>query len=150
MTRQIDELHEGGTWPDIPTLTPITTVPRRLTWHATADGPNCWSAGASTRAPGQTSSPERDEPDLVTGDEARVTCPACQRAILRERVRVWRMAHPDQPATVLRVVCAWCRAVLVPGTPGAPTSHGMCPECVRAMAADLPPVDAIVDHDPRD
>jgi hypothetical protein len=30
---------------------------------------------------------------------------------------------------VLHVVCAWCTRVLVAGSPGALTSHGLCPTC---------------------
>lgn len=40
--------------------------------------------------------------------------------------------HP--PA--LRVVCAWCQAVLTDGPP-EPTSHGICPSCRATM--DRPP-----------
>jgi ribosomal protein S27E len=30
---------------------------------------------------------------------------------------------------ILKLVCAWCTRVLREGTPGAHTSHGMCPGC---------------------
>lgn len=32
-------------------------------------------------------------------------------------------------AILLRVVCAWCGAVLSAGTPGALISHGICDSC---------------------
>jgi hypothetical protein len=36
-------------------------------------------------------------------------------------------------ADVLRVVCSWCKRALVEGDPGAPTSHGICPDCAPAV-----------------
>lgn len=35
----------------------------------------------------------------------------------------------------LREICAWCRAVLVEGTAGAPVTHGMCPKCAKELGA---------------
>ena len=40
--------------------------------------------------------------------------------------------------TTFRRVCAWCQAVLAEGSPGAPTSHGICPACEAAL---MPPTD---------
>jgi hypothetical protein len=40
-------------------------------------------------------------------------------------------------ALVLRVVCAWCRRVLVEGDPGAKTSHGLCPTCAKRFEQDV-------------
>jgi hypothetical protein len=39
--------------------------------------------------------------------------------------------------TVLRLVCAYCQRVLVEGTPGAHTSHGICPPCVEKLFEDV-------------
>ena len=33
--------------------------------------------------------------------------------------------------TALRRVCSWCQKVMAEGTPGAPTTHGICPDCER-------------------
>jgi hypothetical protein len=38
---------------------------------------------------------------------------------------------------VLRLQCSWCRRVLVEGTPGAATSHGICPPCVEKLFEDV-------------
>ena len=40
---------------------------------------------------------------------------------------------------ILRVVCAWCQRVLSEGTPGAATTHGMCPVCVVKFEAGATP-----------
>lgn len=40
-------------------------------------------------------------------------------------------------AVILRVVCAWCLRVLCEGTPGAATSHGMCPSCRGRFVGDV-------------
>jgi len=29
----------------------------------------------------------------------------------------------------LEIRCAWCSKIMREGTPGAPVSHGICPEC---------------------
>lgn len=39
----------------------------------------------------------------------------------------------NTPPVVFRIVCAWCGLVLREGTPGARTSHGMCPACEKRM-----------------
>lgn len=31
----------------------------------------------------------------------------------------------------LRVVCAWCKRVLVEGDASQPVSHGICPTCAK-------------------
>lgn len=38
-----------------------------------------------------------------------------------------------RPEKTLRIICAWCRDVLQRGTPGAPTSHGICPVCLSQI-----------------
>lgn len=47
------------------------------------------------------------------------------------------LAELEAPAPVVvhREVCAWCQAVLVEGTPDAPVSHGICPECLKKAEA---------------
>lgn len=30
-----------------------------------------------------------------------------------------------------RLVCAWCGALITPGDPGAPISHGICHQCAE-------------------
>lgn len=42
-------------------------------------------------------------------------------------------------AEQLRVVCAWCGAVLCEGAPGAETSHGVCEACRASGQADRAP-----------
>lgn len=39
------------------------------------------------------------------------------------------------PAARLKVVCAWCSAVMVEG-PAHPVSHGMCPGCLATWTAE--------------
>jgi len=49
---------------------------------------------------------------------------------------------PPTPTTAaFKVVCSWCKAVLVEGDPGAPTTHSCCPDCVAKVLDDagLPP-----------
>ena len=38
---------------------------------------------------------------------------------------------------ILRLVCAWCQAVLRDGSPGAQTSHGMCSGCQARFLAEV-------------
>jgi hypothetical protein len=35
------------------------------------------------------------------------------------------------------VICAWCRAVLRPGDPRLPASHGVCPDCSSDLFRDV-------------
>lgn len=38
----------------------------------------------------------------------------------------------------MRVICAWCPAVIHEGAPPpAPVSHGCCPACVEKLEAEL-------------
>lgn len=36
-----------------------------------------------------------------------------------------------------RVICSWCRALLAAGTPGAPTSDGICAGCAKRLLDDF-------------
>jgi len=37
----------------------------------------------------------------------------------------------------LKMVCSWCGKTMREGTPGAPVSHGICPECKEKLEAQL-------------
>lgn len=63
--------------------------------------------------------------------------------ILSRRALGW---HPvplksesdPQPAPPgLKVVCAWCKKVVLAGAPGSKITHGICPDCsAKALAED--------------
>lgn len=40
-------------------------------------------------------------------------------------------------ALILKIVCAWCRTVLRDGSPGAPTSHGICAACQAGFEREI-------------
>ncbi len=54
-------------------------------------------------------------------------------ARLRALARRWRHRKgevmPQRRLAVLRVVCAWCGAVISEGS--GETSHGICPDCLK-------------------
>jgi len=39
---------------------------------------------------------------------------------------------------VIRVICAWCRILLVEGDLDAPASHGICPRCREKIRRKQP------------
>lgn len=47
-----------------------------------------------------------------------------------------RRQQSTSTSTVLRVICAWCTIVMVPGSPGAPVSHGICDACMALVTAE--------------
>jgi hypothetical protein len=40
-------------------------------------------------------------------------------------------------AVILHRVCAWCQRVIEQGTPGARTTHVLCPACVEKMLHEV-------------
>lgn len=57
----------------------------------------------------------------------------------------------QQAGRVLMVICAWCTAVMSPGT--LPASHGICPDCMRRTVDDETYAQYLADRraiDPRD
>jgi hypothetical protein len=50
-----------------------------------------------------------------------------------------------QRATLFRIICAWCQTVLAEGPAGAPTSHGMCDECLEKAFAHQAETETLID-----
>jgi hypothetical protein len=44
-----------------------------------------------------------------------------------------------------RIVCAWCKEVLVDGDPQLPASHGICRPCAKAVTAHAAAAERIID-----
>jgi hypothetical protein len=62
-----------------------------------------------------------------------------------------RVSQDRQPGSRWAArVCAWCRhpASARPGGPQPPASHGICPRCLAALLAALPPVGAVAANAP--
>lgn len=49
------------------------------------------------------------------------------------------IAHAEeagQTSIVWRVICAWCRGIMIEGSPHAPVSHGICDRCLDRVSAE--------------
>lgn len=67
-------------------------------------------------------------------NEARV-CIANAQAALDEALE--QLPQPIT-ATTLHRVCAWCDSVEQQGSPGAPETHTICPDCLRRIMTGQP------------
>jgi len=67
-------------------------------------------------------------------------CPKCESMTEHERrgrfvtCQACAFTHP---VVRLRLVCSWCATVMDDGTPGQPTTHGICPACSEKLEQQI-------------